>query len=484
MWTKKEGGRELSFRQLRAAPQAAEEIAAEVAAASQLSSPLIIPPLEVRAIDGEVTIVSVAPDGRSLRDLLQAMVMSGEKLLVSHATWITIEVLKALEAAHTAPTGPVFHGRLSPEHIVLTRNAEVRITGFGLDAAARHLITPETPVIAALAYVSPEQALGAELSAASDVFAVGTILVEALLGEPLFIDETFGKTFDAIENEGLPKLREARDNVPKALEAALALALQKNAANRAAKAADLRGRLQAIQGILDVGDRIKPGEQPKRIADLLRLREKPHVDPAFDADSVDNNPFASNALYAPTRVVTKSHARVKEKPAKKGGGGIVRRLLRITALLLIGVLGVGVWVQWPRLEGPLRQRLPPELAAKIGLGPAVEPSGVKTPVKAALPPAPVVADAGLAGAADKPDASVAEAPAAPPAKPGILSIDSTPASTVTIDGKEVGKTPLLKLEVEPGEHLVELTPKKARFKKTQKILVLAGESRALKVKLK
>jgi serine/threonine-protein kinase len=481
MWTKKEGGRELSFRQLRAAPQAAEEIAAEVAAASQLASPLIIPPLEVRAIDGEVTIVSVAPDGRSLRDLLQALVMSGEKLLVSHATWITIEVLKALEAAHTAPTGPVFHGRLSPEHIVLTRNAEVRLTGFGLDAAARHLIKPETPVIAALAYVSPEQALGSELSAASDVFAVGSILVEALLGEPLFIDETFGKTFDAIENEGLPKLRETRDNVPKALEAALALALEKNAAKRAAKAADLRGRLQAIQGILDVGDRIKPGEQPKRIADLLRLREKPHVDPAFDADSVDNNPFASNALYAPTRVVTKSHARVKAKPEKKGGGGIVRRLLRITALLLIGVLGVGVWVQWPRLEGPLRQRLPPELAAKIGLGPAPEPA----PVKAALPPSPVVVDAGIAAAADTPDAgAVAAAPPAPPAKPGLLNIDSTPASTVTIDGKEVGKTPLVKLEVEPGEHVIELTPKKARFKKTQKILVLAGETRALKVKLK
>jgi serine/threonine-protein kinase len=482
MWTQKEGGRLLSFRQLRVPADAAEEIAAEVAAASQLASPLIIPPLEVRAVDGEVTIVSVAPDGRTLRDLLQTLIMSGEKLMVSHATWITIEVLKALEAAHNAPTGPVFHGRLSPEHIVLTRNAEVRLTGFGLNAAAKHLITPETPVIAALAYVSPEQALGSEASASADLFAVGSILVEAILGEPLFIDTTFGKTFDAIENEGLPKLRGARDNIPKALEAALALALEKNADNRAPKADVLRGRIQAIQGILDVGDRIKPGEQPKRIADLLRLREKPQIDPAFDTDSVDNNPFAGNALYAPTRVVAKAHARVKAPKGKQkggGGGGVLRRLLRITALLLIGALGVGIWVQWPRLQGPLRAKLPPELAAKIGLGPAPAP----VPAKIVAPaPAPVV-DAGVAQAPAA-DAGAAEAAAAAAPKPGRVSIESTPSANVTIDGKLMGRTPLVGIELAAGEHTLELATKKIKGKKTQKITVADGESKTVTVKLK
>jgi hypothetical protein len=485
VWTETSGGRQRTFRRFRASPEAATQIQEDVAKAAQLHVPSILPPLETRVTaEGEVTIVSAAAHGRTLRDLLQAMVMSEEKLKVSYATWIIIELLKSLEQAHAQG---VFHGRLSPEHIMLTPKAEVLLSGFGLDTAARHLINRESPMVAALAYVSPEQALGDPASAKSDVFAVGSILFEVLTNEPLFIEATFGATFDAIENDAVPRLLDIRQELPKALDAAAGWALEKNAERRCPEASALRRRLEAFQGILDAGDHTKPGEHQKSIAELLRKKEKPSVDAAFDTSNADN-PFEDNALYAPTRVVPKAHPR-KKAPAAAAAkrGSIAGTLLRVTAMFLLGAAGVATWAAWPRLEGPLRQRLPPALASRLGLAPlpVVEPL---VPAVAAVPVAAAVeVDAGLAELS-APDAStaVAEAPAEPPAAPlpALLKIDSVPPSDVLLDSKPLGHTPLARVEVEPGQHTLEFVSKKPKLKQTQKLTVTEGETLDVQVKLK
>src|SRR3954447_1612575 len=123
---------------------AADEIAAEVSAAMTLSHAAILQPIDVKVDGGLITVVTEAIDGRTLRGLLTTLAATGEKLPVSHATWLAIKLLEILEQAHNrkeaGKTSPIFHGRLSPEHVILTPIGEVRITGWGLDTAARHLV--------------------------------------------------------------------------------------------------------------------------------------------------------------------------------------------------------------------------------------------------------------------------------------------------------------------------------------------------------
>ena len=461
VYTEKRGGRLVLVRRVLVAEALAADVLAEVSGAMKLDSPAILRPLDASADGGLVTIISETLEGRTLRALLTTLASNGEKLPVSHATFIAIRVLEALEHAHARSEAghpaPVFHGRLSPEHVVLTPSGDVRVTGFGLDAAARHLLKPQAKVDPAFAYVSPEQANGAPLNAASDNFAVGSILAEALLGEPVFMEDTFAQTYEAVQNRLPPQVRAARDNVPKALDEAIAWALERNPDRRAPRPDALRQRLQAFQGMLDVGDRIKPDEHPQRLADLMRLRMK---SPAAALDVTSMEPVKGGG----------------DKPGRRWG----LALLRFVFVLLLGVLGKGVWDNWRDLEGPIRARIPPAVATRLGIDQDV-----------ALPPVAAVPDAGAeeedAGVADAGEAEAGEAldaGAPPPPRPGLLSVESTPKATVVLDGRPLGSTPLLEVEVSAGEHTLVLTSKKPRVELSQTLSVSEGEAKKLVVKLK
>jgi len=448
VFTETRGGRLVQVRRMLVGAGAADAIVAEVTAAMKLEAESILRPLEVRQDGGLVTVTSQTTEGHTLRGLLTTLAANGEKLDVSHCTWLTLKVLEALEHAHAKK---VFHGRLSPEHVVLTPIGEVRVTGFGLDAAATHLVKPQSKTDPAFAYVAPEQASARGITAASDNFAAGAILAEALLGKPLFLEDTFQQTFDAVSTRRLPEFRDARDNVPKALAEALAWALDHDPDRRAPRPEALRQRLEAFQGMLDAGDRIKPYEHPKRLADLMRLRMK-KAEAALDVTSME--------------------------PAKAAAGPKKRRpvlvFLRLVFLAMLGLLGWKVVTDWRDLEPQIRAHIPHEVLARVGIDPIAMP----LPVADAGEPLDAgeeLADAG----AGVPDAGP------PPPKPGRLTIETTPAkATVTLDGKPLGVTPLVDVEVAPGEHTLVVTSKKPKVEVSQTLSVTEGEVKKLGFKLK
>ncbi|MBI3181350.1 MAG: protein kinase [Myxococcales bacterium] len=469
LWTEKRGRRVVTVRRLNLPPPIAEQVSRDTAAAAKLTHDNILRPLEVGESKNKLQIVYEMTEGRTLRALLTTLAATGEKLPVSQATWVIMEVLKALEHAHgrvdekKRPV-PVFHGRLSPEHVVLTKAGEVRVTGFGLEAAARHLLRDASKLDPAFAYVAPEQVRGEQLVAASDNFAAGCILAEALLGEALFLESNLSKTFDAILNRPLPVIRKRRDNVPLALDEALAWSLEKNPDQRCPRVDALLTRLSAFQGMIAVGDRIKPGEHAGRLADLIRLRMKDAAAPALDMTSleaVDEN--TAPGLDEP--IVTK----VIANPLFRGGRRLLT-VLRAVAVLSLAVLGVGIWAKWPQLRGPIEERLPEALVRYLRLAPATAAPALATPAAAAP-------DAG------EPDAGEPDAGATQP-RMAMLSIHTIPASAVSLDGKPVGRTPLESLEVAPGEHTLEFVSVRPRLKVSRRITLAEGEKKKLKLRLK
>ncbi|MBL8952870.1 MAG: PEGA domain-containing protein [Myxococcaceae bacterium] len=460
--TESRGGRTVLVRRMLVAPAAVESIVTELTAAMKLEAASIFHPTDVKVDGGLVTVTTQAEEGHSLRGLLTTLAATGEKLPVSHCTWLAIKVLEALEHAHAQR---VFHGRLSPEHVVLTPIGEVRVTGFGLEAAAAHLVKPQSKTDPAFAYVAPEQVGSRGVGSSTDVFAVGAMLAEALLGRPLFLEDTFAQTFDAVTSRPLPAFREARDNVPKALDEALQWALDKDADRRSPRPEALRQRLEAFQGMLDVGDRIKPYEHPKRLADLMRLRMK-KADAALDVTSAEP--------------VKAQKATKRRRP--------VLALLRLMFVAMSGLLGWKVFTDWRELEPQVRAKIPPDVLARLGIDPiAQRTAGAEQhsgPRGAGEDVVPLPLDAGVEAVDAGTEVEVPDV-GAPEPRPARLTVESVPPkATVVLDGKSLGVTPLTEVELAAGEHTLVVTSKKPKIEVSQTLSVAEGEVKKVSFKLR
>ena len=115
-------------------------------------------------------------EGRDLRTLMG----SGHNLSVDRAVDIAVQVCRALDAAHRAG---VVHRDLKPQNIMIDAEGRARVMDFGIaHSADLTRITRTGEMVGTPAYMSPEQALGEETDARSDIFSLGIILYQMLVG--------------------------------------------------------------------------------------------------------------------------------------------------------------------------------------------------------------------------------------------------------------------------------------------------------------
>jgi eukaryotic-like serine/threonine-protein kinase len=159
---------------------------------SALSHPNIVQVVDFGESDGELFMAMEFVDGLSLAKLLRAVASRGERFPLGAALFITHEVLRALAYAHRARDDRgrelgIVHRDVSPGNILIGRAGEVKLTDFGIVRSAyidRRTYPGELK--GKIGYMSPEQALGSELDARSDLFTIGIVLAEMLLARPLF----------------------------------------------------------------------------------------------------------------------------------------------------------------------------------------------------------------------------------------------------------------------------------------------------------
>jgi hypothetical protein len=438
-------------RRLRLPTDVAREVELQVQAGARLNHPTILRPLEVGESKGIVQIVSEAPPAVSLRDVFEAFKGREEKLPISHITWMMLEVLTALRHAHemtdtAGKVAPVIHGRLSPEHISITREGEVRVAGWGLDAAARYLLAKREQTVSSLAYLAPES-LDAPPVKASDIFAVACVAAEGLTGKPLFVRPNWADTAGAIRDGKLPDFRAARPEVPLALDSLLTFCLEPHIDKRCQHVEAVQTRLTAFQGMLEAADRIKPGQHGSKLSDLVRLRLGTQTEPeiAVEAPTI----FAPPAL-PDEDVKTRIFAPPQNRPKRRRGKWVAAALtFALTPFIALG------WVAWPELRATYWHQ-PKKVAVVVLPETRLTP---KAPPPVDLPPPP------------KPAAAT-------------LSIRTDPPSFVSLDGSEVGQTPLSALSVPPGDHTFAFYRPKAHLRMTRKVTLQPGETKALELKLR
>jgi len=206
----------------------------EVGLARGLDHPNILALLDSGESSGLLWYAMPYADGGSLRQLLQRETQLG----IDRALGIAREVANALEHAHRRG---VVHRDIKPENILLS-NGKVLLADFGiaklLDSGAAKL-TETGLALGTPAYMSPEQGAGdPRLDARTDVYALGCVLFEMLVGEPPFTGPNTQAILARHALEPLPSVRTVRSTVSPALEAAIVKATAKVPADRFDSAAE------------------------------------------------------------------------------------------------------------------------------------------------------------------------------------------------------------------------------------------------------
>jgi eukaryotic-like serine/threonine-protein kinase len=224
-------------------PRARERFWREARAAASVSHPNVCQLYEVGEANGELFIAMELLEGEPL-----AARLGRGPIPLAESADLVLAVLSALNAIHARK---IVHRDLKPSNIFLTPHG-VKLLDFGLARGAQDAgdqteasITMAGTVMGTLHYMSPEQLSGDPLDPRSDLFAVGSILFELLVGEQAFSGRTTAQVFHSVMYDTLPSL--CGSPVLAAIDRVIRHATNKKPGDRypdaAAMAADLRAAL-------------------------------------------------------------------------------------------------------------------------------------------------------------------------------------------------------------------------------------------------
>ncbi|MGH7647150.1 MAG: protein kinase domain-containing protein, partial [Gemmatimonadaceae bacterium] len=220
----------------------AERFIAEIKTTANLQHPHILPLFDSGEADGFLFYVMPFVDGISLRDRLTRE----KQLPVPEAVRIATQVAAALDYAHRHG---VIHRDIKPENIML-HDGSALVADFGIALAASKAGTRMTETGMSLGtpqYMSPEQAMGErELDARSDVYALGCVTYEMLVGEPPFTGPTAQAIIARVMTEEPRRLTTQRKTIPPEVEGAVLHAIEKLPADRFATAAQFSDAMNGI----------------------------------------------------------------------------------------------------------------------------------------------------------------------------------------------------------------------------------------------
>ena len=229
--------RDVAIKVLRpelAAVIGADRFLSEIKTTAHLQHPHILSLFDSGTVDGTVFYVMPFVDGESLRDRLARE----KQLPVDDALRIAHEVADALQYAHQHG---IIHRDIKPENILLN-GEHALVADFGIALAAAKTggarMTETGMSLGTPQYMSPEQAMGErDITARTDVYALGAVLYEMLLGEPPFTGPTAQAIVARVLTEEPRSLSAQRRMVPSHVGAAVTRALQKLPADRFVSAA-------------------------------------------------------------------------------------------------------------------------------------------------------------------------------------------------------------------------------------------------------
>jgi eukaryotic-like serine/threonine-protein kinase len=230
-------------------PVRQQRLEREARAAASLSHPNVVAVYDFGIDAGTPFIVTELLEGDTLRQCMRDRALGPHK-----AIEYAIGIASGLAAGHSRGT---VHGDIKPENVFVTSDGVVKILDFGLARSVESGVaddtnttltvdeTPLAPLAGTASYMSPEQARGLRADHRSDLFSLGSLLYEMLIGAPPFRRGTVADTLSAILHEEPDALMNPA-RVPPPLARIIAHCLEKRPEDRFQHARDLMFDLQAL----------------------------------------------------------------------------------------------------------------------------------------------------------------------------------------------------------------------------------------------
>ena len=473
----------------------------------------IVKTIEVGIIDGQCCIAMEYLAGQSLQRLLRHSWSSGG-VPIDIAVHVMARALDALAYAHGfedhrgASLG-IVHRDISPHNIFVTNTGHIKLLDFGVAKANSHEARTATGYVKGkLAYIAPEQARAKPVDQRADIWSLGVVFWEMLVGTRLFRAETDAATLNATLGADIPKPSTLRAEVAPELDRIVMRALQRNVMARYQSAQAMRRDLE--QYALRMGHHADTSGVARlmreHFAEEMEQQRKLVFDLREQGDTAAASTRTPTALRG-TKSAAAQAALALDLTRVDGLLDQVSRSHRLIVRMLLGALmfvtALGSFVIFTlvvRQGRSYSEHAPRSTTQVVRAAARNAPSEPTQPVPSASipsPPHPAEGSPAVETPANvqTPPTSKAgpantkrgywRATAAPAnvAETGLLNLDSMPWSSVTMNGRPLGQTPLLGIKLPVGTHVLTLRNSDLGLETQYSVTIEAGRTVSRRVGL-
>src|SRR3954453_6264430 len=228
-----------------------ERFRREASAAAGLQHPNVVSVFDRGEYDGTYYIAMEYLPGRTLKQVIRDEAPIDQLRAIAFA----IQILQAAAFAHRRG---VIHRDFKPHNVIVAPDDTLKVTDFGIARAGASEMTETGSIMGTAQYLSPEQAQGQRVGAASDLYSIGVILYELLAGRVPFTGDSAVSIALKHVSEQPPRLRELRTDVHPRLEQAVGRALVKDPAQRYASADEFIAALEQARAAIVSGENGAP----------------------------------------------------------------------------------------------------------------------------------------------------------------------------------------------------------------------------------
>ena len=295
----------------------------EARSAARLADPHVVNVFD-QGQDGELAyLVMEYLPGITLRELLREQ----RRLTVAQTITIMDAVLSGLSAAHRAG---IVHRDVKPENVLLAEDGRIKIGDFGLARATTANTATGQQLLGTIAYLAPELVTRGTADARSDIYALGIMLYEMLVGEQPYKGEQPMQIAFQHATESVPRPSVRNPGVPEQLDELVLWATEKSPDERPEDAGAMLERLREIERQLGIAPAVAAATTPQRSpsdsGDLTKVM--PGTLPLPDA-------------AAPAPQAVDNATLLRRRSSKRRARGAL--LLAIVLLLATAAGGVGWW---------------------------------------------------------------------------------------------------------------------------------------------
>lgn len=402
----------------------------EATIAARLHHPNVTAVHDVVVHEGVPSLVMELVDGVTFSDLIRTWSKEGGPSTLGAALGVVVDAARGLHAVHELrgedeqPMGLV-HRDVSPQNVLVDRRGVAKLADFGLAKALLHGgegSTTEGILKGKIGYLAPEYIRGEPMDRRADIFALGIMLWEAITRRRLFRAEREPDVLSKILTMPIPKVSSKAAAVSlDGLDEILDRCLARRPGDRFATAEAVADALVAFadaQGI-DIGRAVVGASFPDSLRDALDARSRSfRLRDAATSDAAptrvpDAAPAAEHTRKLPAAAAVDDDPTRRDVPARSRSGHAGRT--GIGALLLLAVVGAGVWLL--RAEG--RPSAAPSTTAERLAAPTSSESSVAS-AREVLPADPEGLDPGHSALApqSRPAGPARTAAAKPSSAPG------------------------------------------------------------------